>query len=219
MFPAHVFGASSLQQPIQIPTSGTFLNYQELTGIGDVAYYSLHVTVPETITVHISIPNNAAERFAPQFVVFSPNTLTIGPILPIIQPQNTIAAVYPITPVQPLFNSLTQTDYTSRLVAQPRLQSVGEYTLAVYNAGTSGGKYRLTIDRGNSATQLTWDIWNMPLQWWHDQLFAGFGWYTLMTPVLLFLFGWLVYLRLDHHQLHAHKKYPPKPSTIKPKKS
>lgn len=196
------------QQPIPIPDrSPQFIDYQSLQKTGDVRYYRLHISQPTTTRIELSIPRSVSRKFVPQLVIFEPSDVTIGPILPFDQPLLTLAQVYPATQPRQVVNAFTQTLSTVRLEAQPELTAPGSYILAVYNAGSSAGHVKLTVDRGTSLTQWQ-DAWLMPVRWWQDQSFAGLSFLTLITPVLIGLTLWFVYLRLDHHQLHPHRKYP-----------
>lgn len=212
-------GATWQQPRILDSKKELVLNYGKLEATGDAVYYRLSIDAPLTIKFQIDIARHASPKFAPQLVVFEPYTSTIGPILPLEQPPQTIALVYPMTTVKEAFNPATQTAYAVRLEAQPELKTPGTYLIAVYNAGSAGGAYRLTM--GDHPMTAGWqDTWMMPIFWWHDQTFTGFSWLTLIFPLILALLVWLVYLRLDHHQLHVHKTYSkpaPKRNVNKPK--
>jgi hypothetical protein len=121
------------------------LNYGKLEATGDAVYYRLSIAASLTVKFQIDIPRHASSKFAPQLVVFEPYTSTIGPLLPLAQPPQTIALVYPMTTVKEVFNPATQTAYAVRLEAQPEFKTPGTYLIAVYNAGTVGGTYRLTM--------------------------------------------------------------------------
>ncbi len=191
-----------------------FTDYRTIAPIGGVIYYRLTVSRPTTLILNVNIPRSASPNFAPQAVMFEPDPQTIGPLLPIAQPPQTIAIVYPMTPPTEVFDPATQTSSTVRLSATPNLPGAGTYLLAVYNAGRTTGRYQLILrDQSN---MMPWsEAWWMPLGWWHEQVFAGFSWLTLITPLLAALGAWLIYLRLDHHQLHVHKTYPPRPTKQK----
>lgn len=188
-------------------SGGQFIDYRRLSETGDAVYYRVDIAVPSIVRFDVSISRSASTKFVPQVVVYEPSDQTIGPLLPLDQPPETIARVYPITQTRTVFNAFTQTQTDVRLEAQPEFTVPGTYIFAVYNAGTVGGQYRLMLDRGASIAQWQ-DAWQMPKRWWQDQAFAGFSWLTLITPALITLVVWLVYLRLDHHQLHVHKAYP-----------
>lgn len=196
------------QRPIIISADHeTALYYGQLDKTGDAVYYQMTITTPQTLALRIDVARQANAKFAPQLVVYEPYTTTIGPLLPMDQPPQTIARVYPMTRVEEIFDLTTQVSYAVRLQAEPELAVPGTYRLAVYNAGSAGGTYRLVL--GNNTMMAKWpDVWMMPIYWWHDQTFTGFSWLTLIFPVILALLLWLVYLRLDYHQLHVHKKYP-----------
>ncbi|MEK7537596.1 MAG: hypothetical protein AAB619_01325 [Patescibacteria group bacterium] len=200
----------SWQQPVTINVNARqFTDYRTLRATGDAVYYRLTVDQPRRVRIQISISRSAAAKFAPQVVLFRPHDTTVGPILPVEQPPETIALVYPMTAPRVVFDVFTQTLYTVRLEAQPVWPTAGTYIFAVYNAGSAGGQYRFLLDRGSAVAQWP-DAWQLPIRWWRDQAFAGFSWLTFITPALIALGLWLVWLRLDHHQLHPHKKYPPR---------
>lgn len=192
--------------PVQ-PSSIDFLDYRQLSGTGDVVYYRLDVTQAARFQLRLSLSSLADEKFAPRVVHFRPSLTTIGPILPFEQPPQTLAVVYPMVPEKTVFDPYTQAAYDVRLQMMVMLNDPGRHYLAIYNAGSAAGQYRLEMSQGRSVAALQ-DTWMMPVQWWRDQTFAGFSWRTLITPGLIALGLWLVYLRLDHHQLHPHKKYP-----------
>lgn len=172
-----------------------FTDYQTLYGTGGVAYYQFTISQPTTVHFRVGISRLAPAKFAPQIALFVPNTDTIGPLLPIVQPPQSLAQVYPMTPTERAVDIFTQTVYTSRVVADPTLTVLGTYRLAVYNAGSDNGTVRFDFDRGQDA--VPWmDIWRLPVCWWNDQLFAGFSWLTLITPVLVIVGLWLVSKRL-----------------------
>lgn len=185
----------------------SYVDTATLTTTGDVVYYRYTITDATPLAVQITVSRNAAKTFAPQLVIFSPSEVTAHPVLLIDQPPQTIATAYAQTPPETVFDVRTQTLTTLVLEQTTTLVQPGTYYLAVYNAGTTGGEYRLSLTRGVVQTASWTDAWLLPVEWWRDQSFAGFGWLTLITPAVILLFGYLVYLRLDHHQLHPHKIY------------
>lgn len=205
------------QVPIDISADQQpFIHYAKLYTTGDAVYYRVTVSAPSSIRFEVSTSRSATSKFAPQVVLFQPNDTTVGPILPVEQPPQTIALVYPITQPRESFDAFTQTVSSVRLEARPVFYIPGTYTFAIYNAGSSGGQFKFTLVQGTS--NAVWqDAWQMPYRWWQDQTFAGFSWLTLITPLLLGLCVWSVYLRLDHHRLHVHKTYAKK--TIKKRRS
>lgn len=205
--PASAAG-QSWDQPIIIPSGAHHLtDYRTLRGTGGVVYYRLTIGQPTTINISLNISPAAASTFAPQLVLFVPNNVTVGPLLPIVQPPQTIAQVYPMTGPNNAFVLFTQTRYTQRLVATPSLPVPGTYELAVYNAGRASGGVRLDYDR--QAVVAEWPaVWQLAPLWWRDQTLAGFSFLTLLLPALFAIGLWIVWLRLDHHRLLVHKKYP-----------
>lgn len=195
------------RQPITITINGQqFTDYHQLHGTGDVVYYQLAITEPTKVRLAVSLSESAATRFAPQVVVYEPSDVTASPNIPIEQPSNTIGLVYPMTEPRTRYDLWTQTQTVVRLEAEPELQQVGTYTIAVYNAGSADGEIQFALDRYASTMQWQ-DVLRFPMHWWREQLFAGFTWRTLIAPLIFGLLAWLVYLRLDHHQLHVHKTY------------
>ncbi len=202
-----VTGGSTWQKPIPISTRlNQFIDYRTLHRTGDAVYYRIQVAEPSSVRMLISLSRQASKYFAPQVVVYAPYSETIGPIIPVEQPPKTLASLYPMTQTKEVFDAFTQTLTTYRLEAQPIFKSAGTYTFAIYNAGRTAGQYKFTLQRKNSSAE--WhDAWQMPKRWWQDQMFAGFSWLSFITPLLIGLSLWLLYLRLDHHQLHVHKSY------------
>lgn len=206
------FSATAANQPAwqqPIPLSTTVNNshdYRILSGSGGVAYYRLSVPAPTTHRVVLTIPRSSSPKFAAQIVLFVPSEETFGPLLPFEQPPQTLALVYGRTQPRVIFDAGTQILSTVTLETDIRFPVSGTYLLAVYNAGSEFGQYKLTMNPSSMAMSMS-DAFVYPKTWIQDQMFAGFGWLTLITPVLVLLIGWLVYLRLDHHRLHPHKKY------------
>lgn len=199
---------STWQRPLVLDLgSQPFVHYGKLGSTGEAIYFRLPISQPVSPTFQIDIPSNVSPKFAPQLVVFEPYSSTIGPLLPLAQPPKTIALVYPMTTVKEVFDPMTQAAYRIRLEAKPELTTPGTYLIAVYNAGSVGGSYRMMM--GDNLSMAKWpDVWMIPMNWWSSQMFVGFSWMTLIFPTILGLLIWLIYLRLDHHQLHVHKKYP-----------
>lgn len=199
-------------------SQSSFVDTAVLSNTGSVVYYRYTVAGATPLSISLAVPRSAAERFVPRLALFSPSEFTAGPELPIEQPPQTIAAIYPGTTRSTIFDPATQAMYNQTIALNITLPTAGTYILAVYNAGTVSGEYRLSIQRGVIRMASWADAWTMPMQWWRDQSFAGFGWLTLITPIVILLAGYLVYLRLDHHQLHVHKTYASKtPPQRKPK--
>lgn len=205
---------ASWEQAIEVdPTASHYLNYRSLHATGDVVYYRLTITQPTRLRMQLGLPEVANAKFVPQVALFKPQMVTIGPVLPIVQPPQTMALVYPLTDPRGVFDPFTQAAYHIRLDAQLSLTTPGTHYFAVYNAGSAAGEYRFVLDRGQPVA--AWqDAWTMPMQWWRDQTFAGFSWRTFITPALIALGLWFVWLRLDSHQLHPHKKYPVRPKRV-----
>lgn len=182
------------------PVGHQVVTYGRLKGLGDGQYVRLILTRPTTLRLELSVPRSSVTRFQPQLAVFTADTVTVGPLLPIQQPPKTLGLVYPPTTAKAVWDPYTQAGYTVTLAARPSLP-VGTSYLAIYNAGDRSGRYRLIADTG--ATSIQWsDAWLFPVRWWQDQQFAGFSPSTLITPLLLALVIWAVWLRLKHHGLH-----------------
>lgn len=204
--------------PIVIPKSDKpFMSYGMLSGVGDVVYYRLHVDGPQDVPIRVDIPQRTGKQMALGLVVLEPSDSTIGPVLPFTQPPQTTAMVYPMTTTKERFDPQSQVNYAVRLEAKPHLSAAGTYLIAVYNSGSVSGPFRFII--GDPLHYFSWsDMWMMPGQWWQGQLFAGITWCSFLMPALVLLALWLVYMRLDHHQLHVHKSYPARVTKIKKKK-
>lgn len=173
-------------------------------GINDGTYYRLRLARPAVVQVQVAVATNAPTGFQPQVVVFSPDELTVGPVLPIAQPPATLATLYPASTHRVAFEPFTQV-FTKTIVSAPHTFGAGETYVAVYNAGNASGRYRLTLNPGSALVQWQ-DAWQLPVRWWHDQTFAGWGWQSFLTPLLVGLAVWAVWLRLQHHHLHPQRR-------------
>ncbi len=182
------------------PISHQIVAYGRLQDLGDGRYFRLTLIRPVTLRVELAVPTSSVSRFQPQLAVFSADTVTAGPLLPIQQPPETLGLIYPPTAAQQVWDPYTQAGYNLRLAAQPRLPAGTSY-LAVYNAGGQAGRYRLVVDAGSTLIQWS-DAWMFPVRWWQDQQFAGFSASSSITPLLLALVIWTVWLRLKQHGLH-----------------
>lgn len=200
---------STWENPIDIPVKELlYTNYRTLESTGDVVFYRLQLDRPQYVRVSLGLSQSSSEKFVPRVVVFKPQSSVIGPLLPFPQPPKTIGLVYPLVAPRAMFEPYTQTTYDVRLDTNIALNVAGTYYFAVYDAGSAPGEYRFSFDRGSPLVRWQ-DAWSMPMHWWRAQTFAGFSWQTLILPTMVVLGLWLVWLRLDHHQLHPHKRYPP----------
>lgn len=202
---AFALGKSWSQAPKIDPFKHQIVDYQWLKGTGDAQYYRIDVNKVAPLRLQVSVPVNSPSLFMPQVAWFEPSSDTIGPSLPIDQPTNTIALIYPRGTPKQVFDIFTQTSYTNIIDIQPEIKTVGTYYLAVYNFGRGDGRYRLMMDQFSPIAQWA-DAWILPVRWWQDQMFVGFGWQTCITPLLIGLLAWWLWIRLGHHQLRPTRK-------------
>ncbi|MBI5467029.1 MAG: hypothetical protein HY975_02330 [Candidatus Kerfeldbacteria bacterium] len=205
--PAPWVGAEIIQ-----PQEHDVVQYGTL-GVNAGQYYRLRLNQPANLALQIAIATNAPAGFRPQIVVFTPDAQTIGPLLPIAQPTETIATLLPTNAHRVQFEPFTQVFSKTTVDAQEEF-GAGETYIAVYNAGNTPGRYRLTVSAGSALVQWQ-DAWQLPVRWWNDQGFAGWGWQSLLTPLLVALAIWAVWLRLQHHNLHPQPRRPVTKATKK----
>lgn len=166
--------------PLRSPLSGHVL-YGTLSQTGSSAFYTFTITRPGSITVSLSVPTWADQDFMPQLVLYEPDSITVGPVLPMAQPPETIASIFPSDSGSLFFDqsSLTvrrQVQETTLVMAKP-----GRYFLAVYNAGTAAGRWRLAF---NGPPKVV-DIFRWPGQCWQDNAWTGWTLQTLFIPLLV----------------------------------
>ncbi len=165
----------AVTEPIQL--------FGALGTTGDARFYQLTVKKIGTLSAAIDVPVWADEKFHPQLVVYQPDSATVGPALPMIQPPGTIALVYPLTENTRHFEAWTQITTVKRLQAKLDVPVTGTYYLAVYNADRAGGRFRLTVSSPsatNSGGILAW-----PKGWWVSQMWANPTIMTLFAPLVL----------------------------------
>jgi len=167
-------------------------------------YYSFTVTQPLTLHVNVEINPRVAGKFDPRIILYSPESITVGPALPMPQPPLTMAAVYPanasVKRVEgPLFTSLLKKVDQYLPIVQP-----GRYYLAVYNAGPISGAYRLSLVQDVSSASLG-NIWQ---RWWLTGSWFGPQSGAIIIPLILValaIAGWVT--------LHHENYKLPRPKT------
>lgn len=194
-----------LARLVRAPLAGQVL-YGPLSSPGASAWYRFGVNRPTTINVILSVPTWTSEKFQPHLVFYQPESMTIGPVLPMDQPPQTAASVYPPTESTVRFNSLTLVQERVRLRATLTTHQAGWYYLAVYNPGVTAGRYRLEFagSRWRWPSILTW-----PLVWWQDQAWAGWTLVTMFLPlwlVALVAWSWLVMAPVREKKIIKNKK-------------
>lgn len=154
-----------------------------LGSTGDARFYRLSVDKPMTVDATLDVPIWADARFHPQLVVYQPDSVTVSPSLPLVQPPNTIALVYPLTVRTKHFDRATQISMTERLRVAIELPVAGQYYLAVYNADQQSGRWRLTM--ADQADDRTPSAWSWPKRWWVAQHWASPSPATVYLPIVL----------------------------------
>lgn len=165
----------TVREPIQL--------YGALGSTGDVRFYQVVVNQAEHLNAMIDVPVWADPKFHPQLVVYQPDSSTNGPSLPMVQPPGTIALVYPLTDHTRHFEAWTQISTVERLQAKLDFPVPGTYYLAIYNADSSRGRFRLTLAPG--ATNHANGILTWPKCWWISQMWANPSVMTLFAPLVL----------------------------------
>lgn len=161
------------------------VRYQALSGTGDVRFYSMVVTKPQTVELVLDVPRWAERRFHPQVVVYQPDTVTAGPGLPMVQPPATIASVYPLGVAKNIFDRRVFLSVTERLRASISLPVAGTYYLAVYNADREPGRYRLSVTSAGEDAAGT--LWEWPRDWWSAQTWSSRSGLVAYMPVVIVL--------------------------------
>lgn len=187
--------------PLGPPLSGRIL-YGELGGMGDRAFYYFTVTKPTTVTIQLAIPTWAGQRWQPRLVLYRPESTTIGPSLPMAQPPETAATVYPADDWVIVTDPLSSIEYRRVLKTTIEFPQPGRHWLAIYNAGQAGGRWRLTFTGPATFAKIaTW-----PGQWWRDQAWAGWALPTMLLP--LWVMAAVIVLWLLTHRHPATKRRP-----------
>ena len=68
--------------------------YDVLGATASVRYYRLDITSPTRYQIDLDIDGTQKNVFEPRLVVFRPDSITVGPALPVLQPPSTVAMVY-----------------------------------------------------------------------------------------------------------------------------
>lgn len=178
------------------------VTYGQLATQNQAAMYVMTIDEPTVIRLELGVPRHAPAEFSPRVVVYQPDSMTLGPALPMEQPPLTLATVYPAVGTDTTFSILTQVSYRLALNTTVQLNQPGTYYLGVYNPSIWSGKYRLEIDQGAVGVANWSDAWMLPARWWSDQAFAGWSWRTILTPLLVVGLAILVIEQLRFYHLH-----------------
>lgn len=184
-------------QQLPVPFKGHML-YGGLGGSGSAAWFTFSLTEPTTVDVALSVPAGSSKNFQPRLVVYQPESMTVGPVLPISQPPNTAALIYRSTEGPTTFDIVGFVEQQRKLQATLTLPAAGRYYLAVYNAGQASGRWRLQLGQASPAVA-TLTRW--PIRWWQDQAWAGWTTKTLFLPfwvVALIVWWGLMFHRRSH---------------------
>lgn len=183
------------------------LLFGALGSTGDVQFFSMTVKKTGTITAALDVPVWATTKFHPQLVVYQPDGSTTGPTLPMVQPPETIALVYPLTERDRRFEAWTQISTIHRLRTTLDLPVTGTYYFAVYNAGSESGRFRLTLTPPTAGSVT--NVMGWPRCWWISHIWATPSITTLFAP-LVFLGGIIVILWMWMHWLRPVTEPVPK---------
>ena len=158
---------------------------------GQARFYRLSISQPTKLTVVVSVSPKVDQRFLPSVILFQPELQTTGPALPLEQPPNTLASVYPGLVGRTAWHWKTQTSSRTVLSTQLSLTTSGDYYLAVYNPSKVSGVYqvKITTDQKISAS----NILDYPSLWWYTQVWAGWGLASLLLPLVVLLIAWLIW--------------------------
>lgn len=154
-----------------------------LGSTGDARFFTLQTDAVGQLAVTLDVPVWADPKFHPQVVVYQPDTMTVGPSLPMAQPPDTIALVYPLSGKTKRFEGLTQINIVERLSTTIELPVVGQYYLAVYNADRAGGRFRLTLADPSVDGRMA--LWSWPKRWWISQTWASSSSAVAYLPLVL----------------------------------
>lgn len=186
------------QRAVPIKLQSAFL-FGRLTRLGEARWYTVVIRRPTRITVDLAVPLSADLRFAPRLVVYRPDPITFGPLLPMAQPPKTVARVYPSTAGRAVVEALTQTEYRRLLRVRLDLPTAGRYYLALYNPSRQAGTFRLNI-RPSGTTLIS--VLDYPRLWWYSQVWSGWGLISFLAPLTA-----LVIVGLTWIGFHRHAQY------------
>lgn len=160
------------------------------------AFYTFSSAADQEIYVQLSRPSRAAGKFTPRLVLYQPDNLSASPVLPMVAPPLTVATIYPAVDSIARRETIIPAWFNVSLTRQIKLPVAGKYYLAVYNAGTSTGKYRLVINSEDSQPSLS--IWQFPQRWWLTSLWVGPSWTVIVWPlvVVIMLYGLLIIFKV-----------------------
>jgi hypothetical protein len=179
--------------------------YDVLGATASVRYYRFDISSPTRYQIDLDIDGTQKNVFEPRVVVFRPDSVTVGPALPVLQPPSTIAMVYGaqdrITEHEGPWLSLIN----HRLHSDIDFPKTGTYYIAVYNAGNIGGPFRITLTEGDH--ELTWS--QAAVRWIRTGLWVGAQWWNVLVPFIgatVAAFFWYIIHRVPHPSKRYAKK-------------
>lgn len=188
-----------------------FVLFGRLGPSGDHRWYVFSATSGQQVRLMLTVPVDSEPRFRPKLAIYQPDTVTAGPLLPMEQPPETVALVYDARQNQRQHESLTQTEYLTRLGVVADFPVGGRYYLSVFNVATVGGSYRLTLGQDRGLTLAT--IISYPQRWWYSQAWAGFNPQSIFLPaVSLGVLGLAIWFKIMTTRTRVHvprSKRPP----------
>ncbi len=162
------------------PVAGEQIVFARLRTTGEARWLGWKAPAGQRVQIELAVPLDTDSRFEPTLVIFQPDTVTAGPLLPIEQPANTLALVYPLQPPERRFERLTQTESALRFRQTIEIDQAGQAYLAVYNASAVPGTYRLILR--SSADSFEAAAAAYPARWWYTQAWAGWSFASLFPP-------------------------------------
>ncbi len=176
--------------------------YGQLKSVGQAKFYAFAIARPAAVRIRLDVATGH-RAFIPQVVVYQPDAMTFGPPLPMEQPPNTIATVYPGRSHRTQTDSSTLIQFENRIDVTTQLEQAGTYYIAVYNASTVNGGYRLRLGQDHIMAD---DVFAWPVRWWQDQAFAGWSWRTAVVPLIALLLIWLILQAVHRRHFRPRKK-------------
>lgn len=189
-------------------TGTPIVQYSVLGSVGDARFFSFTASKPSSLHATIDVPIWSDNKFHPQLIIYQPDTVTMGPNVPVPQPPRTVALIYPSASKDKYFDRKNQISVLERLDATIDIPVDGKYYLAVYNADRAAGRFRITLaEPGEQGIQ---SIWMWPRQWWIAQTWASESQISAYLPIVLMLsmvgVTWFIVKYRRPHQSHHRKK-------------
>jgi hypothetical protein len=184
---------------------GIVTQHGQLGATSSVRFYRLEISSPTTYQIDLDIDGQLKQSFHPRIVVYRPDTVTAGPALPMIQPPSTVASVYATSEQQIGHEGPWLSIINHRFHATVPFETAGTYYVAVYNAGTVGGPFRLTLLEGEQ--KLT--AWQMTMRWCRTGMWVGAQWWNIIIPIIFAVIAaifWYIIHRLPHPSKRHVKK-------------